>query len=327
MENYYERPARRCSAGRRVQRRKETWSPRAKRRLIQLCASVAVFLMVFLGRGILPAEMSVAGKTILTTIRSDTDFGGAFTQLGESVAGGDKLLDAVSAFCVTVFGTEGEGDAVLTMGEIPDVCVSELEFLQAEPTLHSYVCRRLWLEDTGKTEEVNEVEQTAAVAQTEIVPVGSVIRETVYDGEALPADASVQVLSLGALETTTPVMAPLTSGFGWRIHPTEGVTAFHYGADLAANTGTTFVAFADGTVELVKEDPYYGLYLKIAHENGIETVYAHCNRIYVSEGQTVTKGECIGEIGETGNATGPHLHFEVWLNGIAMDPMNYIEQE
>lgn len=122
----------------------------------------------------------------------------------------------------------------------------------------------------------------------------------------------------------TPVCGTLSSSFGYREHPVEGEERFHYGVDLAADTGTAVSCFADGTVTAVGESSSYGKYCIVTHSGGYATLYAHCSRITVSSGAEVSQGEKIAEVGETGMATGPHLHFELHQNGIYLNPIYYV---
>ncbi len=132
---------------------------------------------------------------------------------------------------------------------------------------------------------------------------------------------------LGVGETVAPVMAPVSSGFGLREHPIEGGEKFHNGLDLAANYGTDIKAFAAGVVDYIGESPAYGLYLQIQHANGVTSFYAHCSRLCVQPGQQVAAGEKVAEVGDTGEVTGAHLHFEVKVNGKLVDPSDYIGTE
>ena len=132
---------------------------------------------------------------------------------------------------------------------------------------------------------------------------------------------------LGVGETAAPVMAPVSSGFGLREHPIEGGEKFHNGLDLAADYGSDIGAFAAGTVDYIGESPAYGQYLQIAHANGVTSFYAHCSRLCVQPGQQVAAGEKVAEVGDTGEVTGAHLHFELKVNGMLVDPADYIETE
>jgi murein DD-endopeptidase MepM/ murein hydrolase activator NlpD len=118
-----------------------------------------------------------------------------------------------------------------------------------------------------------------------------------------------------------PVTGPITSPFGWRIHPISGLRRFHEGIDIAASMGTTIGAAEAGRVIYAGWYGGYGNYISIDHGGGVSTGYGHCSRIYVSVGQDVARGQAIGAVGSTGNSTGPHLHFEVRINGKPIDPL------
>ncbi|HEX2192333.1 MAG TPA: peptidoglycan DD-metalloendopeptidase family protein [Acidimicrobiales bacterium] len=118
--------------------------------------------------------------------------------------------------------------------------------------------------------------------------------------------------------------APVTSGFGYRIHPIYGTSRLHAGVDFGAATGTAIRAAESGTVVSAGSQSGYGNATVIDHGNGLATLYGHQSSIGVSSGQTVTRGQVIGRVGCTGACTGPHLHFEVRRNGTPVDPMGYL---
>lgn len=121
--------------------------------------------------------------------------------------------------------------------------------------------------------------------------------------------------------------AAKTSGYGWRADPMGGSGSdFHLGNDLAAATGTPVLAATDGVVRYAGTHSSYGNYLRILHANGDETLYAHLQYLFVHSGQSVSAGQCIGTVGETGNTTGPHLHFEILHKGIRYDPSEALQQ-
>lgn len=112
------------------------------------------------------------------------------------------------------------------------------------------------------------------------------------------------------------------SGFGWRVHPIFHTRKLHTGVDLASRTGTPIYASGDGIVEKAGWSSGYGRYTLIKHVNGFETGYGHQSKIIVSVGQRVRQGQVIGYVGQTGDATGPHLHFEIKINGNFVDPLS-----
>ena len=116
-----------------------------------------------------------------------------------------------------------------------------------------------------------------------------------------------------------PLSGVITSRFGNRNPTTETVPKYHTGIDIAADTGTVIVAATEGIVSVVSSEGDYGNHVKILNGN-IMTLYAHCNKIYVNEGDAITQGQSIAEVGATGNVTGPHLHFEIRLQDRIVDP-------
>lgn len=121
-----------------------------------------------------------------------------------------------------------------------------------------------------------------------------------------------------------PVVGTISSGFGERNPTTPTVPKNHTGTDIAANTGTKIVSATDGTVILASEQGDYGKHLKI-QINDVVIVYAHCNKLYVGQGDTIKQGQEIAEVGATGNVTGPHLHFEVRYQDRYINPQMILE--
>lgn len=116
--------------------------------------------------------------------------------------------------------------------------------------------------------------------------------------------------------------ARLTSGFGKRMHPILGFSLMHKGVDFGAVSGTPIQAAGEGLVEVAGWNGGYGNYVRLRHGNGYATAYAHMTRINVKAGQRVRQGQIIGTVGSTGRSTGPHLHYEVLLQGKQVNPMN-----
>ena len=156
---------------------------------------------------------------------------------------------------------------------------------------------------------------------------------TQLKGVASKQEASLQVLieyfeDKRSLYASTPTIWPVrgwvTSPFGSRTSPFSGILKFHEGIDIAAQTGTPVMSPADGVVIRAGFSTGYGNLVEISHGYGIRTIYAHNSRLNVKEGQRVKRGEVICYVGDTGTSTGPHLHYEVRLNSLPVNPVRYM---
>lgn len=121
-----------------------------------------------------------------------------------------------------------------------------------------------------------------------------------------------------------PSYTRISDDYGNRIHPTLGVQQFHNGIDMAAPNGSPILAAESGTVIAAAYSSTMGNYIMINHGNGLYTIYMHASALYVSTGQTVTRGQKIAAVGSTGRSTGPHLHFSVRRNGAYVNPWNFL---
>jgi murein DD-endopeptidase MepM/ murein hydrolase activator NlpD len=127
-----------------------------------------------------------------------------------------------------------------------------------------------------------------------------------------------------------PTLSPIEDGwfssnFGWRVDPFNGKKSFHEGIDFPAESGTTIDAAASGKVIFADVHPAYGKMLEIDHGNGLVSRYAHCSTLLVREGDLVIRGQRVATVGSTGRSTGPHLHFEVRLNGVPQNPARFLQ--
>ena len=150
--------------------------------------------------------------------------------------------------------------------------------------------------------------------------------------QKLDGDQPVTAPSRGAGKVSIPSADPLagfrmTSGYGMREHPILGGRRKHDGVDLASPVGTPVHATADGVVERASWFGGYGLCVELDHGAHLETRYGHMSRLAVAEGQHVRKGDVIGYVGSTGRSTGPHLHYEVRVNGLAVNPLAYMQPD
>lgn len=126
-----------------------------------------------------------------------------------------------------------------------------------------------------------------------------------------------------------PTHAPITgrkagSAFGWRVDPITGQSALHTGLDFQADSGTPIFAAAGGVVVTQEFHPAYGNMIEVDHGNALLTRYAHASRTHVKQGDLVRRGQKIAEVGSTGRSTGPHLHFEVLVQGVFQDPQKFL---
>ncbi|HOA20854.1 MAG TPA: peptidoglycan DD-metalloendopeptidase family protein [Sedimentibacter sp.] len=129
----------------------------------------------------------------------------------------------------------------------------------------------------------------------------------------------------GELLYPLPGYYRITSPYGGRSHPITGVWSNHGGTDIWAPYGTNILSSNDGVVIFAGYHYSYGNYIIVDHGGGIATLYAHCSKLLAWEGQAVTKGEAIAQIGSTGESTGNHLHYEVRVNGVRQNPMDYLK--
>lgn len=153
-------------------------------------------------------------------------------------------------------------------------------------------------------------------------------------GEAIRAlDATLGPLAelaeggrnLAVLPRRWPVDGVLTSGFGWRRSPFTRQWKFHYGIDVGAPRGAPVTAAADGVVSFADWNDGYGRLVIVDHGDGLRTRYGHNSRIFVADGEPVRAGQVIASVGSTGQSTGPHLHFEVHIDGVPVDPLELLE--
>ena len=313
----------------RAGRRTDRSGRREQVRLAQLLVCLAVFLAVFIGRGAFPGRLAQLRDGLRSLISSDADFREAFQDLGQSMTQEKSLLDQLGDFCVQVFGAVEEVPDQSQPAAVPQLTSllnQEQQFLSGEPdgkALAGHILRGAVPDTQGEPQPEQE---GAAVPSEEAVPAaGTVLFTPDYDGLPLPENYTLDCLSLGELETTTPVLGRLTSPYGYRDHPVNGKYLFHGGVDISGNKGDPIGCFADGTVEFVGENDSYGLYLQVDHGNSVKSFYAHCSAVYVKKGQRVSLGERIAAIGDTGLATASHLHLELRCAGLRLNPGYYVE--
>lgn len=307
-----------------------------RRRLAQLAACVVLFLVVFVGKGVFPERMAAVRDAITATISGNTDFRAAFASLGQSISAGEPVADTLGELWVDVFGGQEITVAPPLTGESARLSAEETAFLW-QPVTAEVILQRDFDPLFPRVETVAPMPQPTAVPQPTTAPEPTAaptpqptatpdVVHVDYAGEALPANATMDKYTLDLGETVTPVLGWVSSAYGWREHPVDGEEKFHNGVDLAVEDGTDVLAFADGVVDFIGDSPdEYGLYTQVTHADGVVTFYCHCAELVVRQGQTVKAGDVIARSGETGNATGPHLHFEIKKDGVRLNPLYYID--
>jgi murein DD-endopeptidase MepM/ murein hydrolase activator NlpD len=154
----------------------------------------------------------------------------------------------------------------------------------------------------------------------------------VGDRDEYMSSVEADVLQNSVLKDLLPNNKPISaayksSSYGWRVDPFRGSRAFHEGLDFTARSGTPIRAAADGIVTTAGKLSAYGNLIKLNHGAGLETRYAHASKLLVKTGERVVKGQVIALVGSTGRSTGPHLHYEIRLNGHPLDPRKYLNKK
>ncbi len=298
-------------------------------RLIRLAVSLCLFLLVYFGRGILPGQVEM-WRTALT---SNVDFQGAFQEFGRSVSDGEPVRDALQQLCLAVFGADGgEKETQPPPAETPGVHIV--------PLSETDRMGLTWLAEHGPlANQSDPPAETAGSAPTETpapspepeetpsnaAAVTAVAQDVDDQGRKLPSNVSFVNYDLGLDKTVNPVNGVITSKFGFRDDPIDGNYEFHLALDIGVAEGTEIGAFADGTVRYTGQSDEFGNYFMIDHANGVSTFYAHCSKVLVTKGQTVSCGDTVALVGHTGHATGPHLHLTILKDDIRLDPAYYVD--
>ncbi|MCG6972183.1 MAG: M23 family metallopeptidase [Desulfobacterales bacterium] len=158
--------------------------------------------------------------------------------------------------------------------------------------------------------------------QARELSLASVSQEKVF--ESLINDLKRKRNLLSSTPSIWPAKGWLSSGFGYRISPFTGLREFHKGFDISSRKGTKVIATADGVVTFAGRNGLYGNMIKIDHGHGMMTRYGHLEKMLKKRGDAVKRGDVIGLMGNTGRSTGPHVHYEVFLNGLPVNPQKYI---
>lgn len=324
-------------------RRQAKMSGREKRRLFQLVTCGVIFVSLVAVKLLLPGKMEGIRSSISSLMNQNMDVTEVFSAVGKAFSGKEDVKDSLNDVYEAVFHPV-EGEALETSARVspkfgePSPLTAMRQFANGTADCDVWVSTSKVRDvvTSGTTKKVTVASSTksgsqssshtstsTATAQKSGNSRTSNLSFVLYSGNNLPKNVSLGQVVLG-FKYCTPVNGTLSSKFGYREHPIEGEEKFHYGIDIAATSGTAVDCFADGSVTAVGKSTSYGNYLTVSHQGGYSTLYAHCKKVVVSSGKKVKKGQKIAEVGETGLATGPHLHFELHKGNTYLDPIYYV---
>lgn len=274
-------------------------------------------------------EGSYTYLDILFQCRSLSDVLSAIDMIGEIMDSDKRLFEEYKTARETTEQVKAENEATLAqLGEKQETLEAEKAELEEQIAAAVEVINQLQDDIDAAKAEYAKAAAAEAAAQASI---NAIIAQMQAEEEAARQEAAQnnqQYTGTGSTATGTyiwpcPSSTYVTSAFGMRDHPLFGDERPHSGIDIAGSAGSEVLAADSGTVAVATYSSSYGNYVTIYHSNGDYTLYAHMSSLAVSAGQSVTQGDVIGYVGSTGWATGPHLHFEIRVNGSTVDPLSY----
>lgn len=274
-------------------------------------------------------EGSYTYLDILFQCRSLSDVLSAIDMIGEIMDSDKRLFEEYKTARETTEQVKAEYEATLAqLGEKQETLEAEKAELEEQIAAAVEVINQLQNDIDAAKAEYAKAAAAEAAAQASI---NAIIAQMQAEEEAARQEAAQnnqQYTGTGSTATGTyiwpcPSSTYVTSAFGMRDHPLFGDERPHSGIDIAGSAGSEVLAADSGTVAVATYSSSYGNYVTIYHSNGDYTLYAHMSSLAVSAGQSVTQGDVIGYVGSTGWATGPHLHFEIRVNGSTVDPLSY----
>ena len=220
------------------------------------------------------------------------------------------------------------------INKVNEIISYDIDFKKLYEDSKNFIMGIFNKENENQNESQNETQENNEVNVTENTEINNGIGGAVEENiEETPQVEENQNLSqeeqdiLNVKNTTSfikPVEGMISSVYGYRETATGTVPKDHTGTDIAAITGTKIKSATDGQVVLASEEGDYGKHIKV-QIGEVSIIYAHCNSLYVKEGDMVTQGQEIAEVGSTGNSTGPHLHFEIRISERTVDPQKILE--
>ena len=216
------------------------------------------------------------------------------------------------------------------INKVNEIISYDIDFRKVYEDTKNYIVGIFSKENEGKNQN-EESNETNIIENTEINNgIGGAVEESTEETQQVEQTQSLsqEEQDIHNIKNTTtfikPVEGTISSIYGYRETATGTVPKDHTGTDIAAVTGTKIKSATDGQVVLVSEEGDYGKHIKV-QIGEVSIIYAHCNALYVKEGDMVTQGQEIAEVGSTGNSTGPHLHFEIRMSERTVDPQKILE--
>ena len=286
---------------------------------IYLCSALFIGLTAL--KLLFPQHADTLRQQVLEVINHNDDYTQAIQTMGSMLT-----ADGLGQGLLAVLGTDGadSGAALRSAMERTDT-EPAIDAMDMTPFSNGY---ETLLENViGLNAEtkatMGPLAETADEQPEAVSAFLQIQQEYENQGYLLPANVRSDMPEL-PFPYAQPVEGNDSSGFGYRIHPIQGGVKFHFGTDYAANSGDDVLAFADGYVYAAGTSPGYGNYMILTHDGGFASVYAHLSAFVAQEGDMVSRGQRIARVGQTGNATGPHLHFELLLDDVYLNPEYYL---
>ena len=298
-------------------RRRANASGQSGKTAARLTTCLWVLFLAAMLRLLFPAAVEDVKDSVLDALGSRVNYTAAVRVLGDAVHDGKNVFTALYEACTYAFRASDDGiEASADGGGAKDIP-------EPEPATNIPVTDGVPESELFGSAAEPPAETTGASVTAD--PVARFLSEQAdFAEKELPNHVTYDMPEI-PITGTLPVEGVITSGFGYRVHPSDGEIRFHYGVDIGVEEGTDLRAFADGTVLAVGESTSYGTYVIVEHEGGVESLYAHLRTASVHGGQSVTAGEKLGEAGTTGNATGACLHFELLIDGDYVNPEYYLD--
>lgn len=306
---------------------------KSSHRAIKLFICAGLFVIAAITKLLFPSAIEAVGDKINSVV----NYRAALTVLGQGISGEKKFATALGeAFTYAFTGetpsavedsnqAQASDAAEINAAAAAEAAVETDEAAASTATGEEDAIAVFSEDESADLPESAQASASDSDADTVTNAIIAAFLESQdeYSDYAIPAGVTYEMPRIG-IAYEKPAAGEVTSPFGYRIHPVDKTVKFHYGTDIAAKKGTPVTAFADGKVLVTGESATLGKFVVLYH-GAIETQYAHCDSISVTNGQTVKKGDKIAAVGDTGNATDACLHFELKVNGQYVNPEYYVQ--